>query len=211
MNDLLNKVITVSAKEEKLAGGKPVMKIKDEKGLTYSVWKFKQDGTESVAWGQIPDLNTATQIGYVEDVKQDPQHGTVTYRTIRNFNPDLVNTQDRGELPLKTPNNASQGIPNANYKSLNDKVETSNEFWDKKAYKQCLWNYWLKNSANTLTAGELQLVWDVFNQIEQDADKRFATGMEKARAIFKTVEEPLPEELPTIHVEQDINVDDIPF
>ncbi|MEK6279365.1 MAG: hypothetical protein AABN95_03350 [Acidobacteriota bacterium] len=52
---LLNKAITISAKEEKLQAGKPVVKLKDEKGLTYTVYKFKQDGTKSVAWGQLAD------------------------------------------------------------------------------------------------------------------------------------------------------------
>lgn len=207
MADLLNKTITVSAKEEKLAGGKPVMKIKDEKGLTYSVWKFKQDGTESVAWGQIPDLNTATQIGYVEEVKNDPTYGTTTYRTIRNFNPDLANTTPKQETRATGANNASKGA-------------STEEFWDKKAYKQCLWNFWLKHKAGK--GDDFNTVWAVFQDIEQDADKRFATGMEKARVMLAREEfmdeqkahpqEPLPEELPTIQQDEDpYNVDGIPF
>ncbi len=55
------------------------------------------------------------------------------------------------------------------------------KFWDKKAYKQCLWNYWLEarihdknESIEIMTDIEMNQVWQVFNQIEQDADKRFS-------------------------------------
>jgi hypothetical protein len=90
-NKLLNKAITLSAKEEKLQGGKPVIKIKDEKGLTYTVYKLKQDGSTSVAWEQIQSLNVgdAVQISYTEEIKDSPQYGKVTYRTIRAFNKDI--------------------------------------------------------------------------------------------------------------------------
>ena len=89
-NKLLNKAITISAKEEKLQGRKPVMKLKDEKGLTYTVYKTKQDGSTSVAWEQVQELSVGdtVQIGYVEDLG-DYQGKAVTYRTIRNFNKDI--------------------------------------------------------------------------------------------------------------------------
>jgi hypothetical protein len=88
---LLNKAITLSAKEEKLQGGKPVIKIKDEKGLTYTVYKQKKDGSTSVAWDQLQELNIGdtVQISYVEDIKDSPEYGKVTYRTIRAFNKDI--------------------------------------------------------------------------------------------------------------------------
>lgn len=184
MNDLINKVITISAKEEKMAGGKPVMKIKDENNLSYSVWKFKQDGTESAAWGQIPDIGDVTQVGYVEDVKQHPEHGKVTYRTIRVFNKDIGN-----------------GIVNHQTQQTGKKEKDTEEFWDKKAYKQCLWGFWLNQVAKPTNT--FDDVWSVFRQIEEDADKRFAKGWEKAEKIFK-------EELPVIQ-QDEVQVDDIPF
>lgn len=87
---LLNKAITIAEKVEKLQGNKTVMKVKDEKGLTYTVYKTKQDGSTSVAWDQILDLNIGdtVQIGYVEDLGEY-QGKKVTYRTIRNFNKDI--------------------------------------------------------------------------------------------------------------------------
>lgn len=89
-NKLLNKAITISGKEEKLQGGKPVIKLKDEKGLTYTVYKTKQDGSVSVAWEQLSELNLGdtVQIGYVEDIGAF-EGKPVTYRTIRNFNKDI--------------------------------------------------------------------------------------------------------------------------
>lgn len=90
MDKLLNKAITISGKEEKLQGGNPVVKIKDEKNLTYTVYKTKQDGSESVAWQQLQELNLGdtVQIGFVEDFGEY-EGKKVTYRTIRNFNKDI--------------------------------------------------------------------------------------------------------------------------
>lgn len=92
-NKLLNKAITISAREDKLQGGKPVAKIKDEKGLTYTVYKTKQDGSVSIAWEQLQEIEIGhtIQIGYVEEIVDSPQYGKVTYRTIRNFNKDIGN------------------------------------------------------------------------------------------------------------------------
>ena len=178
--ELINKVITVSGKEEKLAAGKPVMKIKDEKNLSYSVWKFKKDGTESVAWGQIPDIGETTQIGYVEETKDHPEHGATTYRTIRTFNKDIGNgvANNKAQFPdLNKAKAISQQAqqPGGEFHVKDDK------FWDMKAYKQCLWNFWLDSRTQgtwqedeiPLTIIEKDRVWNVFKDIEKDANKRF--------------------------------------
>ena len=89
---LLNKTIQISAKEEKLQGGKPVYKIKDEKGLTYTIYKFKKNDSVSVAWDQITKLSVGDNvfIGYVEN-QGEYEGKTVTYRTILTLSTDISN------------------------------------------------------------------------------------------------------------------------
>lgn len=169
---LLNKAITISAKEEKLQAGKPVVKLKDEKGLTYTVYKLKQDGTESVAWGQLSDLSLGdtVQIGYVED-QGEYEGKAVTYRTIRTLSTDIAQGMTNASAQIESPrsgaNNASQGASN-------------DDFWEKKAYKQCLWGYFLELRTHTdnpyLTESDMTVVWDNFKKIEKDADKRFSVS-----------------------------------
>jgi hypothetical protein len=127
-NKLLNKAITISGKEEKLQGGKPVIKLKDEKGLTYTVYKTKKDGSTSVAWEQLQELNVGdtVQIGYMED-QGEYEGKTVTYRTIRNFNKDIGEGVQRqqGSQPAETPRSeAPRGSQN-------------NTDWDQIAVGKC--------------------------------------------------------------------------
>jgi hypothetical protein len=78
--------------------------LKDEKGLTYTVYKFNLDGAESVAWGQLQSLNLGdtVQIGYVEDLGEY-EGKSVTYRTIRAFNKDIGNGMAITRLKEKRP------------------------------------------------------------------------------------------------------------
>lgn len=105
-----------------------------------------------------------------------------------------------------------------------DKDET---FWDKKAYKQCLWGYYLEHKLPTLDQEHMDIVWQVFQQIEEDAEMRFepkiATGYDKWKA-FKTSptsqvvqgfemhpDGAVTNELPTIQIEDEVAVEGIPF
>ena len=46
MNDIQNKVITITSVETKsTTSGKVMLKIKDQKNLSYQLWKNKQDGS----------------------------------------------------------------------------------------------------------------------------------------------------------------------
>lgn len=186
-NKLLNKTIQISAKEEKLQNGKPVVKIKDEKGLTYTIYKFKKDDSVSIAWEQMEKLSVGENvfIGYVED-QGEYEGKAVTYRTIRTLSTDIAQGMANHSAQTETPRNEAN---TASQSSSDDK------FWDKKAYKQCLWGYWLEKSApsygndGNLTTQMKDMVWETFKAIEADADKRFSV-------------EPVGE---------DLNVEDIPF
>jgi hypothetical protein len=207
---LLNKAITISAKEEKLQAGKPVVKLKDEKGLTYTVYKLKQDGTESIAWGQLSELvlGDTVQIGYVEDIKDSPEYGTVTYRTIRSFNKDIgegmknhqaLNTPPQAEKPRGGANNASS--------------VKSESFWEQQAYEKCcsLWGASLLQRLDKpnpeLIVGhyiETGVFHRLFQAIKADGAKRFSPVSDEP---VKTE----PEVVPTLHADEDMDVEDIPF
>ena len=105
MNDkLINQVIQLSSKEEKLGKFGPMMKIKDEKGLTYTVYKTKKDGSVSVAWEQLQSINVGdmTQVSFAEDIGEY-EGKSVTYRTVRAFNPDIGNGMTNAAAQGKSP------------------------------------------------------------------------------------------------------------
>jgi hypothetical protein len=201
---LLNKAITISAKEEKIQGGQPVVKLKDEKGLTFTVYKLKQDGTESVAWKQLAELSVGNtvQIGYVEDLGEY-EGKTVTYRTIRNFNSDIgegmANAASQPESPRSGANSASGG----------QAVD-----WDKLGYLKTL-SLWAQGYSDTegfIHDLENGLLWKKFQAIQAEADKRFSQLRQAVAAVAPELVEPLPEELPTIQIGEEYpDPADIPF
>lgn len=92
--------------------------------------------------------------------------------------------------------------------------EKDDSFWDKKAYKQCLWNYWLEHNSHSetdwmMTNVEFQKVYAIFQAINQDAEKRFSPVAQAALKanpnFFEAVQPDAPEDLGTI------NVESIPF
>lgn len=221
MSDLSNKVITIKAKEEKAGPFGPLMKLKDQDGKTYTVFKTKKDGTVSVAWEQMPGLEETVQASYAEE-QGEFEGKAYTRRTIRSFNSDIGNGVANAKETHYEPNIASQS-------------ESKEEFWDKKAYRQCLWNYWLEQRAGGVDGSDwMDDVWAVFNQIEKDADERFSKPRGWAELGEKLKQEPLsphidrgdrvttsthtPEELEEIAEdiqesadEKEINTEDIPF
>jgi len=96
----------------------------------------------------------------------------------------------------------AQNLPQGQALSYKAEEQPKDEkFWDKKAYKQCLWGYWLKNVGTPLTTGDwMNNVWTAFNQIEQDAEKRYAVGWAKAEAIFGEDAPPLDEAPPEVNI-----------
>ncbi len=158
----------------------------------FSVWKKDREGNEGEAYTALLQYKFGETFGVSYGEKEESfvneQGKTINFkkRTIYSIMPEIANI-----APKPTPS-----TPTAETKRTEpSKAPTndSNEFWEKKAYKQCLWNFWLDSGSykdlppfsKALEPEEMDLVWKVFNQIDQDANKRFS-------------EEPLPEELPTI-------------
>lgn len=55
-----------------------------------------------------------------------------------------------------------------------EEEQKDDKFWDKKAFKQCLWQYFIKiKKGKPLTAKDYEKVWREFNLIGTDAEKRF--------------------------------------
>lgn len=89
-NDLITKVITIAKREDTSNedGTGVRCSITDENGDRYTVWKLKQDGTESAAWGQLKSYDLGERVGIRFAERQDVSKRTgkpVTYRTIRMF------------------------------------------------------------------------------------------------------------------------------
>lgn len=84
---MLNKNIVISAVEQKTTEtGRAFIKITDEKGLKYTIWCIKKDGTEGKAFQYFKTLgfeavNKTVGIGYKEELG-DYEGKPVTYRTI---------------------------------------------------------------------------------------------------------------------------------
>lgn len=168
MNDaILQKNITISGATDT---GKQI-KIKDEFGKTYSFFKTKQNGEQTQAMVQFPEYKVGekTGISYKQVPYTLPDGKQTMLNNILGFMPVMQET-------VQATANIQTAKPQVALNEYQSEVK-DNKFWDKKAYKQCLWNYWLEQEnaeMEPLSKEEIDLVWQVFNQIEQDADKRFS-------------------------------------
>jgi hypothetical protein len=91
INNILNKVITITGIETKLTNtGKTMLKLTDQENKHYQIWKTKADGTDSVAYNRLQELGEAVgktiEIGYKED-SGEFQGKVITYKTIINIKP----------------------------------------------------------------------------------------------------------------------------
>jgi hypothetical protein len=86
-NDLIMKAITLSGEEKKVINGSTVISIKDEKGLKYSFWEKKQDGSVSKAYEgyQKFSLGDTVEIHYSEAQKTNKEGKAYTARSIAFF------------------------------------------------------------------------------------------------------------------------------
>jgi len=98
MNQLNNATIEIVEMSDKAGKFGPIKKIKGkniETGQTntYTVYKSKQDGTDSAAWGQLSSINVldTVNVGYVEQSGTMQDGKPFTSRIVRNFDKDLGN------------------------------------------------------------------------------------------------------------------------
>lgn len=178
---------------------------------TYTIYQTKADGSTSVAWNQLENINVGdtVQVGYAE--KQGTmQDGTpFTSRIVRSLNPDIGNghRQYVGSQSTKSPNLGQNNASSEPYKERN---------WEREAYEKCC-SIW---SAAHIQAGDINAAtsalengWylKLFQAIKQSGEKNFEPS--KFRQI---VQEKAPRviepDLPTIQQDEDAELGaDIPF
>ena len=167
---IINATITIEEVVDK--GKKLSIKANDgSRTYTYSVWKTKQDGTDSATYAQFKTMGLTVgltvMIGYVID-EYDTEIGGVPKRI---QSKKIINFREAMGQPVQTPSSV-QSPRTSQFQASGGKSEA---FWDMKAFKQCLWNYWLKGSRDKILTGvEMDLVWNVFNEIEGYAETRFS-------------------------------------
>lgn len=150
--------ITLSSIEDKGL----TLKIKDSEGKSWTLWKNEyQTNQPSEAYEALMNYKIGETFGVTYGEKEEEYQGkSYTKRTIYSVMP-----------PVSNPSPGTK--PNPLYTKTTEPPK-DDRFWDMKAYKQCLWNYWLETDKNGPIAKEdMDLVWSVFNAIDQDAKKRF--------------------------------------
>ncbi len=148
------------------------LQVLDENGKKWVLWKNKQSGEESAAYLSFQSMKLGETFGisYKEQEKsfvgKDGKNITYTERTIFSIMP--VIHEPIAKPSPKTP-------PQPKYESLQeDKTDKQDTFWEMKAYKQCLWNYFLEvKKGQPLLQADSDLVWNEFQNIAKDARKRF--------------------------------------
>jgi len=198
------------------------VKINATDKRVFNVSKTKQDGTTTVAWQQMVNMglkgldaltNTPGSIVEIWFREVPNKHGGIS-RYISSF-------KESGNRSVGKLGESSAPVENSRPGASSSVTESPKDetFWDKKAYKQCLWNYWLEKDApdlqrageNTLSQIQMDIVWAVFNQIEQDAEKRFNPSKFR-QAVQRTAPKVVEPELPVIQQDEDMpDVEGIPF
>jgi hypothetical protein len=192
--------------------GGPTVTILDEKKNKFTIWKADYDNKEldSEAYRTLKSFNIGESFGIAYNEKEDaftPKDGgnagktiNFTRRTIYQILPLVTNPAAVSSAPAKeSTGGANRGQP----------VGSDDRFWDKKAYKQCLWNYWLtKVKPDPQETNWMTNVWKIFQDIEADAERRFSP-----EALRPTN---LSSELPTIQINEDTEAldklaEDTPF
>lgn len=196
MNDLIMKAITLSGEEKKvLSNGSTVVKIKDEKGLSYSFFMKKQDGTISKAYEGYQQF----QLGDTVEIHFSEQEKTYEGKpyTLRNI--AFFGEKVSGSAPVESPRgeapSASQGA--------------SGRDFDKEAVGKCqsLFLAAYIQAGHPLSDTMLQV-----GQAKKLAEMVVYGRTEKvAPDIQEAAEQMASEDLPTIQQGEDISVEDIPF
>lgn len=176
---ILNSTITIEEvvdKEKKLS----IKANNGNRSFTYSVWKTKQDGTDSQTYAQFKSMGlkvgSTVMIGYVIDEYETEIGGfpkKVQSKKIINFREASAQGSQTAPQDKSSNGEANRG------QSGHSSGYKDDTFWDMKAYKQCLWGYWLERSKGkpayaVLSPEEMDLVWGVFKSIEADGAKRFS-------------------------------------
>lgn len=157
------------------------IQILDEKNQKWTIWKadYENKNQDSEAYASFKNYHIGEQFGVEYGEKEESFQGregntvNFTRRTIYKSLPLVANPTVTVDKASSTPKTTNQSHSGASQGPSND------EFWEKKAYKQCLWNYWLNHiSPSVNELNWMENVWLIFNDIEADANKRFSAVSE---------------------------------
>lgn len=196
-NDLIMKAITLSVEEKKVtAQGSTIIKIKDEKGLTYSFFQKKQDGSDSKAYEGYKNfsLGDTVEIHYSEQQRTTPDGKSYTARNVAFFGEKVPSS-----VPVET---ASGGSPSASQ-------GTSGRDFDKEAVGKCqslfLQAYIQAGHSFSDTLLQVTTAKKLAEQVVYGRTETVAPD------IQESAEQMASEELPTVQVGYDLEEEDIPF
>ncbi len=201
-NDLIKKIITVTGMEVKAGQFGNMAKLKDEQGLTYTVYEKKRDNTISAAWKNLPKVGDTVQLAFVEEQKEY-EGKPYTARTVRVIDSDVANGM---------ANHKAQHTPAVEHQS---EMVKGDKFWEQQAYEKCCSLWAAAAIQNNGSASEVitqhistGAYWKLFQAIKEDGKKRFFDFSASAQSG------PLPiidTETPAQSDFGDIDVSDIPF
>jgi hypothetical protein len=210
MNDLQNAVITIAERSDKLAKNGKMAKLKSSDGKTYNVFEKKADGTTSVAWEQLSELEIgdSVQIGYSESPYTLPDGKEVTTKNIRSFNKDIgqgmMNAQSQG----KTLNHE------APRPLKNDSGTSGTDAFGRRLGIQGHINALLSNptyfNTRSIDLASIKGLVQFAIQIEDEAERQLNPSPLRA-AVQKHAPSVVEEPLPSHDINDDVNVEDIPF
>jgi hypothetical protein len=200
------KIITIEAVSDK--EDKKQAAIKADDGNWYTVWR-DYEGTKTTEYNQLT-------MGNHNEAFKKGDRAIISYKT-GVFNNKTQYTL-KSIFPAQDSNTSSNSAPAGNSQpGANSGVSEAPKgdvFWDMKAYKQCLWNYWLEvTPGKVLTKEDTDMVWAIFKGIEEDADKRFNPSKLR-QAVAKYAPKIAEPDLPVIDVGEadgDMPVEGIPF
>jgi hypothetical protein len=203
---ILNATITIEEvidKEKKLS----IKATNGQRSFTYSVWKTKQDGTDSQTYAQFKTLGlkvgSTVMIGYVIDEYETEIGGFP--KKIQSKK--IINFRETTKLPSQTApqGKSSNGGANRGHSGQSSSFK-DDAFWEKQAYEKCC-SLWA--SADMSAGKEFRVImekiqqgqyWDFFRAIKADGAKRFSAPLDGSNL-----------DLPVIQQGDDLNVDSIPF
>jgi hypothetical protein len=198
-NDLIMKAITLSGEEKKVINGSTVISIKDEKGLKYSFWEKKQDGSFSKAYEgyQKFSLGDTVEIYYSEEHKTNKEGKAYTARGIAYFGDKVPTTPASVESPRSEAPTASQVVSGDAFgRRLGVQGHINALLSNPNVYN---------NDGRTSIPGLVTLAI----QVEDEAEKQLNPSTFR-QAIQKHAPQ-VVEELPVIQQGEDLSVEDIPF
>lgn len=193
-DQILNKVIEIKSKEETKTktGTNTVVKLTDQDGTKYVLFKKKKDGTLSSAAEQFKNMGldegSIMQISYVVDDYTDQSGQPRTSNKVIGF-------RETNEQPITGQSiiPAKQVVQKTTQPAKQVDVD-----WDEIAVGKCQYGF----LQAFIQSGKS--ISDAMLQVTQA--RRLAELVVNGQTVTQAAEP-----LPTIQVEEDVNVDEIPF